>query len=285
MKHKLLKILSILFILVCIIAGCLFYAIYISPDKLTTKYDTLISSKIPKTMDDVNIGYFSDVYYMSFMKDERLDKMIEVINSTDIDILLFGGDLFANAQSPNINAETIQNITTKLASLKAPLGKFYVLGEQDNMTPDTRTLVSNILYNAGFEDMNNRNIRVHNGTNESITLIGLENSINGNVDIQSAFNGVASESYRLLFTHTPDNAGLIESNSIDFGIAGHSLGGQIYIPIFGTLKKIDGAVSYMHGNYKINDFNFVVSNGLGTIDVDMRLFCPPQFNVLQLRKK
>lgn len=285
MKHKLLKLLAFLLLCAILVAGCLFYAIYISPDKLSITYEMLSSSKIPESMDDINIGYFSDIYYMEFMDDERLDKMIEKINSSEIDILLFGGDLFADAQNPNINAEVINKITEKLSTLKAPLGKFYVLGEKDNATVDTHTLVANILYNAGFEDMSNRNIKLHNGTNEGITLIGLDNSINGSVDIQAAFSGTSSESYSLLFTHTPDNLALIAENNIDFAIAGHSLGGQIYLPLFGTLKKIDGAVTYMHGSYDFKGFTLLVSNGLGTTGSDMRLFCPPQFNILRLRKK
>lgn len=284
MKRKLLKLLSFLLLCAMIVAGCLFYAIYISPDKLTTKYEMLTSSKIPDSLDDVNIGFFSDVYYMEFMNDERLDKMIETINSSDIDILLFGGDLFANPQSEEINAEVINKITSKLASIKAPLGKFYVLGDIDNTTSDTRTLVSNILYNAGFEDMSNRNTKLHNGKNEAISLVGLDNSINGSVDVQAAFAGTSIESYTILFTHTPDNATLIAENSVDFAIAGHSLGGQVYLPVIGTLKQIDGAVTYMHGKYEQNNFTLVVSNGLGTTGSDMRLFCPPQFNILQLRK-
>lgn len=282
MKRKLLKLLSFLLICAIVVAGCLFYAIYISPDKLTVKYDILSSSKIPKSMDDVNIGYFSDVYYMEFMDDERLDKMIKEINNSDIDILLFGGDLFANPQSEAINAEVISKITNKLATIKAPLGKFYVLGDIDNTSVDTRTLVSNILYNAGFEDMSNRNIKLHNGSNEGISLIGLDNSINGNVDIQAAFTGVSSETYTILFTHTPDNISLIANDSINYAIAGHSLGGQIYLPAIGTLKKIEGAVTYMHGKYEIGNFILNVSNGLGTTESDMRLFCPPQFNILRL---
>lgn len=284
MKHKLLKVLSFLLLCAMLIAGCLFYAIYISPDKLTTKYEMITSSKIPDSLDDVNIGYFSDIYYMEFMNDERLDKMIETMNHSDIDILLFGGDLFANPQSEEINAEVIQKITSKLSAIKAPLGKFFVLGDLDNTTTDTRTLVSNILYNAGFEDMTNRNTKLHNGKSESISLVGLDNAINGSVDVQAAFAGTSSETFTILFTHTPDNASLIADNSVDFAIAGHSLGGQIYLPIIGTVKKIDGAITYMHGRYELKDFTLVVSNGLGTTGSDMRLFCSPQFNIIRLSK-
>lgn len=284
MKHKLLKLLSVLLLLTLFIAGCLFYAIYISPEKLTIRHDTLSSNKIPSSLDEVNIGFFSDVYYMEFMNDERIDEMFTKINESDVDILLFGGDLFANPQDPNINAEVIAKITNKLSELKAPLGKFFVLGDLDNTTPDTRTLVSSILYNAGFEDMSNRNIRLHNEKNESVTLIGLDNVINGNVDIQAAFNSTSADAYSILFTHTPDTVASLANDNVDFVIAGHSLGGQMYIPLIGTLNQMDGAKNYSRGTYELNKLKLIVSNGLGTTKSDMRLFTPPQFNILRLTK-
>ncbi len=284
MKHRLLKFLSILLLLTLVIAGCLFYAIYISPDKLTIRHDTLTSNKIPASLDEVNVGFFSDIYYMEFMNDERLDKMIQKINDSDVDILLFGGDLFANPQDPNINAEVINKISSKLSGLKAPLGKFFVLGDIDNTTPDTRTLVTSILYNAGFEDMTNRNIRLHNGKSEGITLIGLDNCVNGNVDIQAAFNGTSADSYSLLFTHTPDTVSSLANDNVDFVIAGHSLGGQTYLPIIGTLNKMDGAKTYDRGTYELKNLKLIISNGLGTTKTDMRLLTPPQFNIIRLTK-
>lgn len=285
MKHKLLKILSFLLIIAIIIASCLFYAIYISPDKLTIRYDAFSSKKIPTSLDDVNIGFFSDVYYMSFMDRDRFDRMLDQIKSTDIDILIFGGDLFANPTDPNITAEVISEMTQKLSELDAPLGKFYVLGEIDNSTPDTRTLISNILYNAGFEDMTNHSFKIHNGKLESITLIGLDNCINGSVDVQSAFNGTSTDSYTILVSHTPDNINVVGDGSIDVMLAGHSFGGQIYLPILGTMNKIEGATNYYHGTYTLNNKTLIVSNGLGTKEMDMRLFCPPQFNIIRLNHR
>ena len=67
-------------------------------------------------------------------------------------------------------------------------------------------------------------------------------------------------------------------------VAGHSLGGQIRIPGFGSFKKIEAAERYNYGLYTYNGNTIRVSNGLGTVDADMRLFCPPQFNIFVLRK-
>lgn len=280
-----MKLLCGLLALVLIVAGFLFYAIYISPEKLTIKYESITSNKIPTSLDNVTIGYFSDIYYLEFMNQERLQKMIDEIKESNVDVLLFGGDLIYQPDQQNIDADTINLLTTMLSEVEAPLGKFYVLGEHDNVNPDMRSLITTIMYNAGFEEMSNKNIKLHNGSQESINLIGLENEINGNVDVQSAFTNVSNETFNLLFVHTPDTFALTPEISVDLGIAGHSLGGQIHLPIIGSLNAVDGAKKYNYGNYTVGNAMYTVSNGLGTNESDMRLFCPPQFNIFVLHKK
>lgn len=285
MKHKLLKFLAILLTFVLLIAGCLFYAIYISPEKLTLKYETISSKQIPASLDNVTVGYFSDIYYLEFMNEKRLEKMINVINDANVDVILFGGDLFANAQDEKISADVINKLTTLFTKMDAPLGKFFVLGDKDCVTSDTRTLVSTIFYNAGFEDLSNKNTKLHNGNEESVTLVGLDNIINGSMDVQTAFNGTSSESFNILFTHTPDSVSTLTTDVVDLAIAGHSLGGQLRIPIIGSFDHVEGAEKYNYGTYTFNKTTVSVSNGMGTHGSDMRLFCPPQFNIFVLHKK
>lgn len=285
MKSKIVKFLFTLIIIFALIAGSLFYAIYISPEKLTIKYETISSQKIPESLDNVTIGYFSDIYYLEFMNEKRLTKMIEKMNDANVDVLLFGGDLFANAQDSKIDANVINKLTEQFSKMEAPLGKFFVLGEQDCITNDTRTLVSSIFYNAGFEDLSNKNTKIHNEENESITLIGLDNTINGSVDIQSAFNSTSAESFNVLFTHTPDVISTLTTDIINLAVAGHSFGGQIRLPLVGSFTTTPGAEKYSYGTYNYNKTTLAISNGLGTHKSDMRLFCPPQFNVFVLHKK
>lgn len=282
MKQKLLKFLVVTLVLTSAIAGCLFYAIYISPEKLTVDYHNITSSKIPKSMNDVTIGYFSDIYYLEFMDEKRLRSMFDEINSRDVDILLFGGDLFSDPTSEKINADTINTLTSMFASLDAPLGKFYVLGEKDTVSEDSKTLVNNILYNAGFENLTNKNTKLHNNSIDSINLIGLDYQISDTSILQEAFANTSEDSFNMLFTHTPDNITQIPENSANLIVAGHSLGGQIYIPLFGTTSRIEGAEKYYHGSYSYGNTQVVISNGLGTTKTDMRLFCPPEFTVFSL---
>ena len=108
--------------------------------------------------------------------------------------------------------------------------------------------------------------------------------INGTIDSTTAFSKINDEDFNLLVTHCPDTlkSTQVNTNYIDLALARHSLGGQIYLPLFGPIKTIEGAVTYNHGSYTIGNTQLYVSNGLGTIDTDMRLFCPPEILVFRL---
>lgn len=287
MVKKLLKIFSVLLIVTLIIAGIFFYSIYISVGRINIDYGTLSSEKIPADMDGVSIAFFSDIHYGTFMDHERLQSMIEKIKNTHPDILIFVGDIFDHPETSSPDDETVQKMIATLRSLDAPLGKFAVLGEHDEVNEDVKTTVKQILYQSDFEVLENKSVRLRNGTNSSITLIGTDSLINGTVDIAAAFHNVNAEEYNILITHCPDLATSsdLPLTSIDLIVAGHSHGGQIYLPFIGPISPMDGAKTYYHGSYTINDTQLVITNGLGTTGMDMRLFAPPQLTFYRLYSK
>ena len=127
-----------------------------------------------------------------------------------------------------------------------------MLGDEDCISSDIKKKTSQMLYDCDFEVLDNQNLKIRNGEKESISLIGIEPLINGNPNMDSAFKNISEDEYNILITHCPD---LITSNEINLNyldtiISGHSLGGQIRIPLLGPLTKIEGAQDYDHGNIR-----------------------------------
>ena len=96
---------------------------------------------------------------------------------------------------------------------------------------------------------------------------------------------MSKDEFNILVTHCPDivKTSGINTKYLNLIIAGHSLGGQIYLPLLGPLHTMEGAATYNHGSYDINGTSLYVSNGLGTKDIDMRLLAPPQILVFRLQ--
>ncbi|NBJ63934.1 metallophosphoesterase [bacterium c-19] len=287
MIKKLLKTVSVLIIVALVLAGIFFYSIFVSVENLTVSYHTIQSEKIPSDMNDIQIAFITDLEYNHFMNKERLTKMIHKINEVKPDIILFGGDIFDLPLTYVPNDATKQEVSQLLKMLQAPLGKFAVLGEQDNVDKNVRDMVIDILKTSDFELLNNRSIRLRNGSQASITLIGLDSLIGGTIDVNNAFSNVNQEEFNILLTHCPDTITLedLPSGNIDLMFAGHSHGAQIYVPLLGALSSDEGAKKYNHGKHTINQTILHVSNGLGTTAMDMRLFSPPQMLVYRLRSE
>ena len=285
MKRRILKTLLFSLIMTLICAITLFYAMYIAPENIKITHKSISSPKISEVIEDVNIAYISDFHYGEFVDKERFENMIDKINSAGPDVVLFGGDLFSNPDAFLTDLKTKQMIVDKLKSIEAPLGKFYVLGDCDLKSVETKNLVSDILYEAGFENLTNKNIKIHNGTNENFVLVGLDSLLGGTKDIQRAYTNISENSFVVAFTHAPDIYADIPDNSTDLAFAGHSLGGQIALPIIGALNSIEGASKFEKGIYEIKNLTIAISNGLGTTGVDMRLFSPPEILIYRLARK
>lgn len=283
MVKKLIKILIFLIIVVCIMLGIYIYSTTLSVKNLTTDYKTISSKKIPKELDNIHIAFISDIHFNGFMDKDRLDSMILKIKEHHPDVILFGGDLFDHPEI-NVPSEKIQQqLISELKSLDAPLGKFAVLGEQDLMNEEIRNICTNILTQSEFEIVTNKSIRLRNGSNSSITLIGIDSLVNGTPEIDQAFSSVSADQFNLVITHAPDVVKNFPANASDLILSGHSHGGQISIPLLGTFNKIDGATEYISGEYKVKNATLHISNGLGTTEKDIRLFTPAEVLIYQLK--
>lgn len=279
MVKKLVKIVSVLLLFALLIAGVFFYSIYYSVDHVKLVNETISSTKIPTSMNDIKIAFISDIKYHGFMKKERLSTMMETLETAGADIVIFGGDVFTSFEEQKPDSQTVREITSLLQNIKAPLGKFAVLGDEDLVSKEAKQKVTTILYNSDFEIITNKKLQIRNGSKDSITLIGLDSMINGNPNVSKPFDNISSDEFNIMVTHCPD---IINNNEINTKYLDIILSGQIYLPLIGALQKSEGADTYSHGKYSINETKLYVSNGLGTVNMDMRLFARPQILIFRL---
>ena len=146
LQKQMFIIIAILFAIVLSMLGSLKIAKNVEPEQLSVQYKTLKDEKIPSSMNDVSIVYFTDVQYGKFENKKRADKLFNKIEHLDPDILIFGGDLFD--ETCQMTQEDMDYITNKLSKMHAPLGKFCVLGEKDDANNDVDR---SILKQAQFE--------------------------------------------------------------------------------------------------------------------------------------
>ena len=280
---KLIKILAVVVCLSLVIAGMIFYGTFVSVKRVNVVYQTIQSSEIPDDCNNMKIALISDLHYGTYMDYERFSSMITTINKANPDIILFAGDLFDNPSVNMPNEETRNDIIGLLKSLEAPYGKFAVLGETDHENKTLKDMLYNVFYFGDFELLDNSNTLIRKDGGSSMNLVGIDSKIGGNPDINKAMTNLDPNNFTIVLTHAPDiTTDLLSLSNPDLILAGHSHGGQISIPFIGSIFKKEGATRYNKGVYKINNTKLIVSNGLGTTDFDIRLFAPPECNVIRL---
>jgi predicted MPP superfamily phosphohydrolase len=108
--------------------------------------------------------------------------------------------------------------------------------------------------------------------------------ISHTADLKKTLQPVPAGEPVVLLAHEPDFADYASRFSIDLQLSGHSHGGQIRFPLLPPLYLPEMAKKYILGTYQIGPMALYTNAGLGTVDVPVRLNCPPEITLLTLRK-
>jgi uncharacterized protein len=95
--------------------------------------------------------------------------------------------------------------------------------------------------------------------------------------------GIPANEAVVLLVHEPDFADEVSRFPVDLQLSGHSHGGQVRVPFLPPLYLPQLAKKYYLGTYRIGPLTLYTNAGLGTINVPVRLFCPPEITLLTLR--
>ena len=244
-------------------------ALYVNPQQLTIREEKIQDNKLSASFNDTLIVYFSDLHYGQ-IDDAYLNETVSEIMRLSPDLILFGGDLVDHYSRNPLNDEKRQVLITALASLKAPLGKFAVLGNHDLDSDNTKNAIINILEAADFTILDNQAVKIYNQNGDAFNLVGIDSLALGHPDIDKAFDDVGDELYNLVLCHTPDIFDDLPL-SVDYLLAGHSHGGQVYIPFISSFYVPYGCQKYYHGKYDNGNTILDITNGVGTTKEKIRL--------------
>ena len=262
-SFKIIKNLFIIFILLAIFVR--FYGV----SQIVTKEYSIISKEIPRGFDGMKIVQISDIHYGTTINESNLKKMVNKVNQLKPDIIVFTGDLVAKGINPTdkIKAE----ITVNLSKLEAPIGK-YAIASNEDLESD---IFSDLITNSGFTLLNNEAKLIYNNDDEPIELVGISN-INSKIEL--------TDNYKIALIHKPDDFDNIKNDNYNIVMAGHNHGGIIRLPFVGGLINIEGAKKYHNDYYEIDNTKLYISSGLGTSNINFRMFNQPSINLYRFYK-
>ena len=209
-------------------------------------------------------------------------KIKKLSNERKPDIVIFTGDLI-NKQY-DLNSKEQEKLIKELKGINASLGKYAILGDEDNEK------IATIFNQSNFTILRNEYDLIYKDDNNPILLIGLT-SIKKDQDIEKAYSYFKEEThnsniYTITMLHEPDVVDdIVDIHQTDLFLAGHSHNGNIRVPFIKySLFKVENAKKYDQDYYKVRDSKLYISSGLGT-PKGIRLFCRPSINFYRLSNK
>jgi uncharacterized protein len=236
----------------------------------------------PERLDGFTIALLSDFHYDPYFSVHPLRAAVPMVNQLHPDLVVLAGDFVTvpTFGDPRKGASAAEPCARLLRQMTAPYGLLAVLGNHDQDTdPEhvTRTLEAENIHVLANESQ----AIEHNGAR--FWLAGVNDVFSSTADVPQTLRGIPADEAVVLLAHEPDFADTVSRFPVDLQLSGHSHGGQIRIPLLPPLYLPKLARKYFLGTYHVGPLTLYTNAGLGTVDVPVRLHCPPEITLLTLR--
>lgn len=255
------------------------YAFGIEPGFLKENKQELTNWTLPST----RIAFFSDLHMGAPHIDRAyVENVVERINNSNPDLILIGGDLVINGVVGGTYAP-IEEIADILKKLKAQHGVFAVLGNHDWWRDGDH--IFQVLTSSGIKVLENDSQKIYLDEKNYFQLIGIGDHYTRHSNFEKAFQKTKEDETIITFMHDP--GALLElKKKFNLAFAGHTHGGQLFIPGFGPIITPGKAPrEWVRGWTDLPIGKLFVSVGIGTSIVPFRINTIPEFVILDLKDK
>ena len=284
---------KILFIV--LILALVGYSYFIEPNQLEVNKYVVQNEQLK----GVKIVFASDFHVKPYGQ-KRLDKIVELINAENPDLVLSSGDYVCG--HTRHSTMPIEDIAKTLGKVKTKYGFYTTLGNHDGWY-GTDEITTNLEQN-GIKVLSNSNKEI-NIRGQKLYIAGVEDFDTGNPEIYRALDGVSVDKNNrynapvIMLSHTPDLFPKMPTDII-LMLAGHCHGGQIRIPFLGPIftasrygdKYSKGWKQEQNGQSIEVDTSkpiklqkdiktLFVTRGIGVSILPFRFNCPPEINVIE----
>lgn len=270
-----MKYLYIIFAVIVIGLGC--KAFWLEPSSIQVSEHQIEVPNWPAECSGLRIAILADLHVGSpFNGLDNLKKIVKRTQQAKPDLILLPGDfviqgvLGGTFVPPEAAAEVI-------STLKADLGVYAVMGNHDWWLDPDR--VYNALTSEGITVLEDTATKLVSNKC-SFDLVGVSDYWEGPHDVTKALSTVADDAPSIVFTHNPDVFPEIPE-TVELTIAGHTHGGQVYIPGIGRpIVPSEYGERYAIGHITEGIKHMFVSSGVGTSIIPVRFLVPPEVTIL-----
>jgi uncharacterized protein len=265
---------------------------------------TIPIANLPPHLHGMTIAQMSDFHYDGngrdgglMLADALLQQAIVAANQARPDLIFLTGDFISHRPAP------IYQLAPKLAALRSRYGIFAVLGNHDLIERTSRAEITTALTKADIQVLWNQ---VVYPCGEDLAIVGMPDFWSKEFRPSAIFPAIRETIPRLVLSHNPDSAAVLQQWRVDLQFSGHTHGGQIVIPGIGnmsaivaqqydhlprwvkqtfpflrTAQRVVAHWEWVSGLHPVGPNQLYVNRGLGTYPPG-RLFCPPELTIVTL---
>lgn len=260
---------------ILILALFLFSKIYYDTYTLEVRHYRIVHSRLADALGGAKVVFLSDLHMRRFGPREQ--EIIRILQEEKPDIILLGGDYISFQGS----YDPVMAFFQQLPRAYAVMGNADYYNENGSCIlchkPKSHELKSDP--NVFFL----RNVSVLLDTaGGRVNLIGLDDPVNKKGNIAEATRGIAPSFPSVLLAHSPNVFEEASERGIDFVLAGHNHGGQVFPARYLKGRMlVDPAFEYLDGFFQKGRTLMYVGRGVGTSYFPFRLGVRPEVTFFQ----
>ena len=255
--------------------------------QLSLKQVVIPVPSLPLAFDNFTIAHLSDFHYDPIFTARPIRDAVQAVNKLNPNIVVLTGD-FVTIPVLGFKRKAISTIRTQaepcadvLSQLRAKQGIFAVLGNHDQSSQPA--VITESLQSRGIRVLRNQADPLEQ-RRDRIWVAGVDDVLEGAADLGTALSGIPKRETTILLAHEPDFADYAAEYPVSVQLSGHSHGGQIRLPLIGPPYLPELARKYPWGLRRIGELNLYTNCGLGTIELPIRLNCPPEVTLIRLAR-
>lgn len=232
----------------------------------------------------LRVAALADLHAGAPLLDEaRIEAIVAAANALDPDVTVLLGDYGAASRFVT-RVLPHRDVARRLAALRARHGVFAVTGNHDWWEDEAARAggmpaIGRALEAAGIPVLANASLRAG-----PVTIAGVHSSWafsvgHGAEDLAAALSGAAGPT--LLLAHEPDLFPEVP-RGVALTLSGHTHGGQVRLLGWSPIVPSRYGNRYAWGHVEEAGRHLVVSGGLGTTRVPVRLGVPPEITLVTL---
>lgn len=271
------------------------YSYFIEPRRLVINQSDLAIGDLDTGLEGLKIVAISDLHCGSnAVTPEQLRQIVTTTNEQSPDLVVLLGDFVSEFDNGKQLRMPLDVMAENLRGLTARYGVYAVMGNHDDWYGNAK--VKTALQSVGYRVLEDEIVTLKiNNTN--LRLLGLSDHLR-----ITSWKSFSDETKRLIeadggngniivLEHSPDVLPMITgelsvSGDLRLILAGHTHGGQVWLPIIGRpIVPSSYGQKYAYGHVRDQGVDMFITSGIGTSILPIRFLVPPEIAVLTLKRK